>query len=365
MTVQNQIENLLSAPVFEGDQEAKEQALLSVLNNLTNHHSNECREYNRLREAFGNMAQDAITLKDLPFVPVGLFKSHLLASVPEEERFKVLTSSGTTGQEVSRIVLDRITSSFQTKAVVKIMQNFIGKQRLPMLVIDHPGVVKNRESFSARGAGILGMSNFGRAHTYALRDEDMSLDIDRVQHFLEKHGEQPILLFGFTFMVWKFLVQKLETSGQKLSIPHGILVHSGGWKKLADEAVDNPTFKERLQAVTGIQKVHNFYGMVEQVGSIFVECERGHLHAPLFSDVIVRDPFDWSEAPTGKEGVVQVLSCLPYSYPGHSLLTEDRGTVLGVDDCGCGRKGKYFTISGRLPRAEARGCSDTFQAKGR
>ena len=38
----------------------------------------------------------------------------------------------------------------------------------------------------------------------------------------------PILLFGFTFMVWKFLVRALEESGRKVHIPNGILVHSDG-----------------------------------------------------------------------------------------------------------------------------------------
>ena len=52
---------------------------------------------------------------------------------------------------------------------------------------------------------------------------------------------------------------------------------------------------------------------------------------------------------------------LPRSYPGHSLLTEDLGVLLGEDDCPCGRKGKYFKVTGRVPRAEVRGCSDTYE----
>ncbi|HUP03938.1 MAG TPA: hypothetical protein VMU19_08115, partial [Bryobacteraceae bacterium] len=61
-------------------------------------------------------------------------------------------------------------------------------------------------------------------------------------------------------------------------------------------------------------------------------------------------------------GVLQVLSVLPLSYPGHSLLTED----LGVAHPGgghCGRQGKAFSVTGRLPRAELRGCSDVIAAK--
>ena len=59
-------------------------------------------------------------------------------------------------------------------------------------------------------------------------------------------------------------------------------------------------------------------------------------------------------------GIIQTLSILPISYPGHSLLTEDEGILLGEDDCECGRLGKYFKILGRLKNSELRGCSDTY-----
>jgi len=103
--------------------------------------------------------------------------------------------------------------------------------------------------------------------------------------------------------------------------------------------------------------------MVEQVGSIFVECKEGHLHAPIFADIIVRDPISLKPLEFGKEGVIEVMSILPRSYPGHVLLTEDVGTIIGEDDCPCGKKGKYFKVKGRLPKAEIRGCSDTYGDK--
>ena len=78
-----------------------------------------------------------------------------------------------------------------------------------------------------------------------------------------------------------------------------------------------------------------------------------------YSDIIVRDPDDFSVSKNGEEGIIQLLSLLPISYPGQSILTEDLGTILGEDDCNCGRKGKYFKINGRLKNAEVRGCSDT------
>ena len=114
-----------------------------------------------------------------------------------------------------------------------------------------------------------------------------------------------------------------------------------------------------MREVFGLEHVHNYYGMVEQVGSVFFECEHGHLHAPAYADVIVRDQTDLSPAPCGEPGLIQVLSMLPRSYPGHSLLTEDLGVLHGEDDCPCGRLGKYFSVLGRIKNVEVRGCSDT------
>ncbi len=128
---------------------------------------------------------------------------------------------------------------------------------------------------------------------------------------------------------------------------------------MQDLAVDNTAFKAALQKETGIGRIHNFYGMVEQVGSVYVECEYGYLHTPDFADIIIRNFTTLEPNPIGQAGVVQTVSALPISYPGHSLLTEDIGTIWGEDTCRCGRKGKFFTIEGRLPASEIRGCSDT------
>ena len=146
--------------------------------------------------------------KELPFLPVRLFKELELKSVVSEDVVKTMTSSGTTGQAVSRIYLDRTTSSNQQKTMVKIVSDFTGSSRMPMIIIDCPGVIKNRAMFSARGAGILGFSVFGAKKIYAL-DDDMKLDVDGLKEFLKKYGDQKILLFGFTFMIWQHFYKEL------------------------------------------------------------------------------------------------------------------------------------------------------------
>ena len=360
-----EFEDFLNRAPFSMDRAEKEQALTERLTALTEMHRDRCPAYGRMLEAVNYAPEKIRSFRDLPFLPVRLFKEMELRSVPKEEVVKTMTSSGTTGQAVSRIYLDRTTAANQQKAMVKIVSDFTGSGRMPMIILDCPGVVKDRAMFSARGAGILGFSIFGARKIYAL-DDDMKLDTEGLQAFLETWKGQRILLFGFTFMIWQHFYKellRLREEGITFDLSGGILIHGGGWKKLISEAVSHDEFHRRLEEVCGLHDIHDYYGMVEQTGCIYMECECGHLHASNFSDVIIRRPVDFSEADIGETGIIQVVSTIPESYPGHSLLTEDEGSVLGEDDCPCGRKGKTFKINGRLKNAEIRGCSDTYAAK--
>lgn len=353
---------ILNIPPFSLGKDAKNKLFDKSLYELSKHHYQNCEEYKKILDTTNFDINIPTRYTNIPFLPVRLFKDFQLKSIPNEEVFKTLTSSGTTGQQVSKIFLDKETASLQQKVLLKIVSSFLGSSRLPMLIIDSSAVIKDKKMFSARGAGILGFSIFGASQAYAL-DEDMNINYSAIESFLEKHSGKKILLFGFTFMIWEYFYKKLRDQNKIIDLSQAILIHGGGWKKLINEAVSKEDFKNRLKDVCLIKSIHDYYGMVEQTGSIYMECEQGHLHASIFSDVIIRNFHDFSECKTGEKGLIQAVSLLAESYPGHSILTEDEGIVLGIDDCPCGRKGKYFSILGRIKAAEPRGCSDTFERR--
>ena len=340
-------------------QPAREDLLLRGLNELTARHHASCPPYARILDGAWSGSAPARQLADVPFLPVSVFKSQRLQSVPDGQVRVELTSSGTTGQKPSRIVLDTETSTIQQRALANSMTHVLGRQRLPMLVIDSSGVLDDPAMMSARGAGVLGMMRYGRHHTFAL-DRAMEPDLDAVRTFLAAHAGQPVLIFGFTFLVWTGFYEQLRDAG--LDFSQAVLVHSGGWKKMADRSVDNATFRAALGEAFGLRHIHNFYGMVEQIGSVFLEGPGGLLYPPNFADVIVRDPLTWEVSPVGRPGIIEVFSLLPHSYPGHSLITEDLGVVEVVDPGVDGWMGKGIRVLGRLPRAELRGCSDAIAA---
>lgn len=349
-------EKLLINP-FSLSRADKRRYLESELSSLTEHHRSNCPEYESICRTLNVKKSSTFRLEDIPFIPVRLFKIFDLKSISQSDVFKVLTSSGTSGQQTSRIIIDKSVAEKQSAVLTKITCDFIGSKRIPMLVIDTKETIQNPRSFSARAAGILGFSIFGTNRTFAL-DRDMKIDFPTVQAFLEKHKGSKILLFGFTSIIWEHFFKALRNSDVKIDLSDSILIHGGGWKKLQDQAVDDDIFKSSLREVIGIPEIVNYYGMIEQTGSIFFQCSQSNFHTSLFSDIIIRDD-NFQVAPLKSSGLIQLLSVLPTSYPGHSILTEDVGQILGEDDCKCGRLGKYFKISGRIAKAEVRGCSDT------
>ena len=329
-----------------------------AVNDLTTFHYENCLKYKKILDLLGFNPKHKKCITDLPFLPIRIFKNYNLLSIEKSKIIKTMSSSGTSGQNVSKIFLDKVNAINQTKVLKNIVTDFLGNKRLPMIVIDTDSVIRNRNQFSARGAGILGFSIFGKEIIYVL-DDKMNLDINALITFCKRYENQQIFLFGFTSIIWDYFYEPLISSGVKIKIKNAIIVHGGGWKKLFDKEIDNNTFKNKMKNICGIQNVFNYYGMVEQTGSIFMECEAGFLHCSNYSDVIMRRD-DFSICEYNETGLIQLISLLPVSYPGHSLLSEDLGEIIGEDNCTCGRLGKYFIVHGRVNKAELRGCSDTF-----
>ncbi|SRR6266571_1228707 len=350
-------EDLSARPAFSVRDAEKGPLMLSGLIELIRHHYANCLPYRNIIDAAYGKRLSFKRLDEVPYLPAPLFKRIELAST--EKPILQLHSSGTTGQQPSRIVVDAETSNRQSSGLVSTFRTVIGDKRMPLLVIDARGVVTDPHVLTARGAGVLGMMKFGAKTTFAL-DSELNIVEKEVLGFLDRHKEQPFLIFGFTFLVWLKLMKTFEHSNIDLS--NATLIHSGGWKKMEELRVPNEVFRERLRSVFGLKRIYNFYGFVEQLGSIFLEAEDGLLYPPNYVDVIVRRPGTLEPAPIGETGLLQVLSLLPKSYPGHSVLTEDLGVIERIDHPEIRRMGKGIRVVGRLPSAELRGCSDVTAA---
>ncbi len=302
-----QIDALIRGPQYAMPQAEKDALLTPILRALCRDLAERCPAYRRFLERLGGHSDAWTAAADIPPLPVAMFKHFLLSAVPPERVVRELHSSSTTGQQPSRIVVDKTTAFRQSRALVSILKEHIGNRRRPFLVLDAADSVAAGDSLTARGAAIRGVGNFASQTVFAMSKDsagDLAPQWDLIENFFAEHRGQPVLLFGFTFVVWTRFVLEAERRGSAFGSSEAVLLHSGGWKKLAAQAVSKDEFNRRTAAVLGTdpRRVLDFYGMVEQVGTVFVDCEAGNKHAPAFAEVILRRPLSLRPVEVGRDG---------------------------------------------------------------
>ena len=323
---------------------------------LIKFHLKNCKEYKKIFFSL-SLKKNIYKIENLPFIPVSFFKKFDLLSVEKSKIIKVLKSSGTTSNLPSKIYLDVENSKNQTWVLSKIVQSILGKKRLPMLVIDKDPKGISREQYNARVAAINGFSIFGRNITFLINEKN-EVDEKKFKEFLSLHSNEKFFIFGFTNLIYEYLIKskKINLTGD---LKNAILLHGGGWKKLTDILISNEKFKKILLQKYNLKNIYNYYGLIEQTGSIFIECNKcSLLKCSLYSDVFLRDENLNLITKNKTKGLLQLMSLLPSSYPGNNILTEDIGEIVDVKKCDCGFKGKRFNVHGRTKNSEIRGCAN-------
>ncbi len=347
------ISNLINELNVFGRNYQKKNKFLKNIKEILKYHSKNCVEINNFFRKQKINLNKINKIEHLPFIPVKIFKKLDLKSIKDKKVFKILRSSGTSGDS-SKIYLDKKNSLNQTRVLNKIVTYFFGKERLPMLILDSKKIFSNRTEFSARAAAFLGFSFMGKDHTFLLKD-DLSFDLKRYQNFKKKYQNKKFLIFGLTNLVWEKFLNNKQIKNENFS--KCILLHGGGWKKLDKLKISNGDFKKKLNKKFKLSAIHNYYGMVEQTGSIFIECNKcGSFITSNYSDIIIRGKKLESLEPN-MVGFIQLLSLIPTSYPGNSILTDDLGIII-KNNCSCKKLGKQFLLKGRIANSEVRGCSN-------
>ena len=206
-------------------------------------------------------------MADVPWLPVRLFKTtSCAASRTSDGRSRCCTSSGTTGAP-SRIHLDREAAAGADRALAATMRAVLGPRRLPMLIVDTPSVVENRRSYSARGAGVLGMMQLRPRPRLAARRRRRGWTWRRSSGFLPRHGGEP-------FLDLRVHVHGLATCELRATGPRPVAGRPDPLRRLEEAGRRGRRQRRvprRLAEDAGLRRIHNFYGMVEQIGTVFLE----------------------------------------------------------------------------------------------
>ena len=303
-------------------------------------------------------------IRNIPFLFVAALKERDLTTLPPSQIVLELKSSGTSGQH-SRMQLDRGSLMRVRRMAWKVFEGL----GLTDLERAHDYICFTYDPEVAKDLGtawtdklLSGFTKKGEifyTFRWSKAKNDFYFDIDGAVSAMKKFEDARglVRLVGFPAFALKLTEEFKRRYGRypKLN-PESSVVTGGGWKTLADEAIDKKVYRGILAANLGIpvENVRDLFGMVEH-GVPYVDCKLGNFHIPNYGRVIVRHPGTLEPLGYGKKGLLQFMTPYLTSYPSLSVLSSDFGLVR--QRCACGLAGPVLEIHGRAGVKKLKGCA--------
>lgn len=278
-----------------------------------------------------------LSVKEIPFLPIGLFKSHEVI-VNEREAEAVFDSSGTSTDLASRHYVADL--SIYEKSFVHGFENCYGKLEDYCILALLPSYVERKDSSlvymvdSMIQKGKHPDSGFYLNNIREMFDKLIQLDRKREQ----------VLLLGVSFALLDFSQQSYFNDFQ--GIDNLIIMETGGMKGRKKEMV-----REELHGILSERFnspcIHSEYGMTELLSQAYSK-GHGKFTCPPWMQVSIRDINDpFSNVGNDQAGGINIID-LANVYSCSFIATDDLGR--------CCEDGT-FEVLGRLDQSDIRGCS--------
>jgi phenylacetate-coenzyme A ligase PaaK-like adenylate-forming protein len=358
----NAVDRLMaSEAAFVHDEAADALFADAMRENFTRHYQ-QCPDYARWCGLHGVRPSDINGYDDvfrIPHVFVANFKRRTFITGAPEKIKLTLTSSGTAGEK-SAIHLDAVTLRRIKQIVRHIYAAYGMVDNEPTNYVCFTYDPKVASDVGTAWSDKLLTSLTGRGKIfYALRWVDsvknFQFDEDGCHKALDRFQREgrPVRLLGFPAIIWEMLSDRRRTYQMH---PNSYVIIGGGWKTKADREIPKQRFRDEVGRWLGIEptRVRDLYGMVEH-GVPYCECEHGHMHVPIYSRVVARDPATLQALPEGETGLLHMYTPYLNSFPALSLLTSDRGSLDHA--CPCGRPAPRLHLLGRAGTTRQRSCA--------
>jgi len=348
------------------DIQGSTQIFYNALRENVSHHYNHCEEYRSILDQQKFDPSSIATYDDmvkLPFIPTLYYKRHPLISMPIKKMAIKATSSGTTSG-LKSIVGMGYGDLYRGFKMIRKLFSFHRLWRLRPVTYFIFGYEPSKHTDVVIMKSAYGFTYVApaRKRHYAIRwnkeEGKYNVDLEYMKKELIKASKKrtPIRTLGFPAYTY-FLLKEMQDEGIKLHMPKGSKITiGGGWKQFYAEKVDKPSFYKIVKDVLGIEETNivEFFGAVEHP-VVFPDCDFHHLHIPIYSKVIIRDPETFMPVPNGLIGLINLLSPLNYATPLASVMTDDLGILH--DGCKCGNKAPWIEIIGRVGIKDIATCA--------
>lgn len=334
------------------------------------HHIENCPDYRRILGNFSFDVSDIRTIEDIdkiPFIPTVYFKRHELVSMPQKKMAIKATSSGTSSGLKSMVGMGYkdLYRGFRMIRRLFGYHKLWSLRRVNYFIFGYEPS-KHTDVVIMKSANGFSKVAPAKKRYYAIRWDKaharFKVDLDYMKRNLIKASKKryPIRTIGFPAYTY-FLLKEMRDEGIRLTMPKGSLVTmGGGWKEFYQEAVDKQAFYDLVSEVLGIEEknIIEFFGAVEHP-VIFPDCEHHHMHIPIYSRVIIRDPDTFEPLENGRLGLINLLSPMNEATPLTSVMTDDLGILH--EGCPCGLKAPWLEIVGRVGIKDIATCAQGAQ----
>lgn len=304
------------------------------------------------------------TIKDLYSLPslfVGTMKLNGFCNFKEEELAMTLTSSGTNGEKTQCFFDKGSLERLETLAFNNF--NSIGfNSDVPAHYFLLSYDIKKAKDVGTSWSDeqILKLAPSLSVNWMIEWDEEkreFGFDSEKwAKKFIELSKEAPVRLLGFPAFMYKMVEDIKKLCGEIKVHKDSFIIAGGGWKNHLGKTMSLKEFMLYMEKNIGIlpENIRDTYGMAEH-GVPYSSCKEGHLHAPIYSRIIVRDPITMENKGYAQEGLLQLLTPYNIAQLNLSVLSTDVA-VLGKD-CPCGIKGDYIKSIRRGGMTKHKGCA--------
>jgi len=276
-------------------------------------------------------------LAQIPFLPIGFFKSKEISSTVFDPEL-VFESSGTTGSINSKhFVKD---AGLYEESFSKAFTIFYGDVTGYCIIGLLPSYLERKNSSLVYMVNDLIQRSGNKQSGFYLYDYEKL----KKQLLENENNKQQTLLIGVTYALLDFF------KANQLALKYTIIMETGGMKGRREELTRSAIHKI-INDRSGVNEVHSEYGMTELLSQAYSKRD-GIFQCPPWMKILTRpedDPLEIIENSNSAfvNGVVNVID-LANLFSCSFIATDDMGKLY---------KDGSFEILGRLDNSDIRGCS--------
>jgi phenylacetate-coenzyme A ligase PaaK-like adenylate-forming protein len=277
--------------------------------------------------------EDVKSLDQIPFLPIGFFKSHAVVSNQEKTQ-ETFISSGTSGAITSQHLVTDLRLYEQSYR--QAFANFYGNIEDFVILALLPSYLDRS------GSSLIYMFDDLIKQT---KNTDSGFYLNNYNELIDKlisldKAGKTVLLLGVTYA----LLDLIEL--QNFSLSNTIIMETGGMKGKRKEMI-REELHEKLSNGFGVQNIHSEYGMTELLSQAY-SLGNGIFECPNWMDIKIRDTEDaLTYIENGKTGGINVID----------LANINSCSFIATQDLGKKHNNNSFEILGRFDNSDIRGCN--------